>query len=622
MLTEVLGQGITATVYKCLRREGGGMGEVACKVVNKKRLAVDRHSREMLAKQLKNEIGLLCRLNHPNVVRLEEVIETDDKMYIMMEMLPGGELFDHIIEKGTLSEKDAANIIKQVACGLAYCHKNGVVHRDLKPENLLLGCRDAGRELECVKIADFGFSKAMGGNMQTFIGTPGYLAPELRQGTEYTGTVDVFALGVIMYVLLCGRLPFAAETTRIAQGNAHAQEAMQLDFPAEEFGHVSMTAKSLMWQMMQIEPSARISAEQILESPWICGGAADVELTKTAAGLRQMQGRGDGSLTVDTSAIMAKQGRYSMFCDSPRGRDSPRSPASANWRKSSPGLLKEPEAAQGRKSPTASKLSWASDASGSDGASARGSQPQVLTQTQIPLLPPVKYTRRAARRVSETDKSASAHKLISPTETVRLPHCTLRFAGVSQRGFDPTNASEMTKPNSDHFVFEPRLLGAANRPGQADGSTMRARLVSSAKPSTASKLFGGKSPAKGGQEANKEPAAGGGDGCNVQSESALFMVLDGHGETGRRCARFLADEIHKGMTKQMRVAATAESVVADQERQSRVSNAEQELDHVHDSATQRWEDVFHHANEELHKTPEVSASPSACGAAAPLLLVL
>jgi serine/threonine protein phosphatase PrpC len=151
---------------------------------------------------------------------------------------------------------------------------------------------------------------------------------------------------------------------------------------------------------------------------------------------------------------------------------------------------------------------------------------------------------------------------------------------------------------------------------------MRARLVSSAKPSTASKLFGGKSPAKGGQEANKEPAAGGGDGCNVQSESALFMVLDGHGETGRRCARFLADEIHKGMTKQMRVAATAESVVADQERQSRVSNAEQELDHVHDSATQRWEDVFHQANEELHKTPEVSASPSACGAAAPLLLVL
>ena len=135
----------------------------------------------------------------------------DEILYLVMEMMNGGELFDYIIAKNTLTEREASGIIRQVASAIDYCHKKNVLHRDLKPENLLLVEK---RRLDQVKIADFGFSKMIpsGGSTKSVLGSPGYVAPEIRQGRDYGPAVDIWSLGVIMYVMLFGYMPFDCDT--------------------------------------------------------------------------------------------------------------------------------------------------------------------------------------------------------------------------------------------------------------------------------------------------------------------------------------------------------------------------------------------------------------------------
>eukprot|EP00937_MAST-01D_sp_MAST-1D-sp2_P000194 g194.t1 len=305
-LRDVIGRGITSTVHLCERVDGCKTAprRCACKLVDKRKLAADPSLRDHLNEQLANEIGLLARLQHPNIVKLFDVYDSDDKMYIVMELMTGGELFDHIIDKGTLSEAEAAGVIKQVASSLAYCHKQGVVHRDLKPENLLLG---KGSSLDRVKIADFGFAKDWSGaSMVSFIGTPGYLAPELRQGSSYSETVDVWALGVILYVLLSGRLPFAADTAPIPQGKGKAQEHLKLEFPENEFQHVSTSVKELVYHMLMLDPADRITAQQVLDHPWVRGQTAG-DTKRSTARLKSLR-------------RLKRHGNYSCFVDSPKAK--------------------------------------------------------------------------------------------------------------------------------------------------------------------------------------------------------------------------------------------------------------------------------------------------------------
>ncbi|KAL6766867.1 SNRK1A [Auxenochlorella protothecoides x Auxenochlorella symbiontica] len=177
--------------------------KVAIKILNRKKI------RQMdMEDKVRREIKILRLFMHPHIIRLYEVIETAHDIYVVMEYVKSGELFDYIVEKGRLMEDEARRFFQQIVSGVEYCHRNMVVHRDLKPENLLLDSRMN------VKIADFGLSNVMrdGHFLKTSCGSPNYAAPEVISGRLYAGPeVDVWSCGVILYALLCGSLPFDDE---------------------------------------------------------------------------------------------------------------------------------------------------------------------------------------------------------------------------------------------------------------------------------------------------------------------------------------------------------------------------------------------------------------------------
>jgi len=148
-------------------------------------------------------------MDHPNVVKLYEIFDEGDCMYLVLELMSGGELFDRVVEKEHYSEKEAADTIRPIVDALRYCHSMGIIHRDLKPENLLY----ANRELSAIiKITDFGLARFLEGELATTAcGTPGYVAPEILEGKGYGKEVDYWSIGVIIYILLCGFPPFYEE---------------------------------------------------------------------------------------------------------------------------------------------------------------------------------------------------------------------------------------------------------------------------------------------------------------------------------------------------------------------------------------------------------------------------
>ncbi|XP_022614788.1 calcium/calmodulin-dependent protein kinase type IV-like isoform X2 [Seriola dumerili] len=194
-LSSELGRGATSIVYRCEEKQT--QKPYAVKVLKK---TIDK-------KIVRTEIGVLLRLSHPNIIQLKEIFETDTDIALVLELVTGGELFDRIVERGYYSERDAAHVIKQILEAVAYLHENGVVHRDLKPENLLYADLSLDAPL---KIADFGLSKIIDDQvtMKTVCGTPGYCAPEILRGNAYGPEVDMWSVGVILYILLCGFEPF------------------------------------------------------------------------------------------------------------------------------------------------------------------------------------------------------------------------------------------------------------------------------------------------------------------------------------------------------------------------------------------------------------------------------
>ncbi|EWM25947.1 Protein kinase, ATP binding site [Nannochloropsis gaditana] len=171
-LCDVIGVGSTSTVHRCVERGGEGR-EFACKIIDKR--MVESRFRGLL-EQFQIEVAVLKALDHPNIIRLEDVFETEHRIYMVMELMRGGELFDRVVERGSLSEEEASEVVRALASAIAYMHSMGIIHRDLKPENLLLshGGAGPGGVGQAVKIIDFGLSKMVGGAMaQSFLGTRG-----------------------------------------------------------------------------------------------------------------------------------------------------------------------------------------------------------------------------------------------------------------------------------------------------------------------------------------------------------------------------------------------------------------------------------------------------------------
>lgn len=262
---EVLGVGSTSTCHRCTDRVTGQT--FACKIID--RIAIEKRFRGM-GDQLQNEINTLRSLHHPNIISLYDVYTTDEKIFIIMELMTGGELFDYVVQKGTLTEEEASGIVNKVVSALVYMHEKNIIHRDLKPENLLLVRKPRSPlDLE-VKIIDFGLSKRLEGqNTQSFLGTRGYLAPEMLQRLEYSRAVDIWALGVLVFVLLCGCLPFDDEAHYIPPDDI-VSDKFHLRFPRWAT-NLSDSAKDLLSRLLDINPHRRLTAAQALKHPWVIG---------------------------------------------------------------------------------------------------------------------------------------------------------------------------------------------------------------------------------------------------------------------------------------------------------------------------------------------------------------
>jgi len=268
-LKDVLGTGAFSQVRLAESKEDGQMH--AIKIIDKKALRGKEDS-------LENEIRVLKRLDHKNVVKLLEAYESRTCVYLVMELVTGGELFDRIVEKGSYSEKDAADLIKQVLSAVAYMHEEGVVHRDLKPENLLYYSPDADSK---IMISDFGLSKMEeSGVMATACGTPGYVAPEVLAQKPYGKAVDVWSIGVISYILLCGYPPFYDEN----DANLFAQILKgEFEFDSPYWDDISEEAKDFIRSLMCVNVENRLTCHNALEHCWITGKQSERNIHATVS---------------------------------------------------------------------------------------------------------------------------------------------------------------------------------------------------------------------------------------------------------------------------------------------------------------------------------------------------
>ncbi|MBN3302969.1 KCC4 kinase, partial [Amia calva] len=304
-----LGRGATSVVFRCEEKQT--QKPYAAKILKK---TIDK-------KIVRTEIGVLLRLSHPNIIRLKDIFETEVEIALILELVTGGELFDRIVERGYYSERDAAHVIKQILEAVAYLHENGVVHRDLKPENLLYADLSLDAPL---KIADFGLSKIVDEQvtMKTVCGTPGYCAPEILRGNAYGPEVDMWSVGVILYILarssrsttsqrcsiglrsgdcggqfstvnslscsrnqyrslcfcfvfllrLCGFEPFFDP-----RGDQYMYSRIlncDYEFVSPWWDEVSLNAKDLVSKLIVQDAQKRLSVQQALQHPWVLGKAA------------------------------------------------------------------------------------------------------------------------------------------------------------------------------------------------------------------------------------------------------------------------------------------------------------------------------------------------------------
>lgn len=257
-IQEKLGSGNFAVVKKAARRANGQI--VALKIVKKSTLK----PKEL--ETIHDEVEIMQRIDHPNCVRLFDIYESSEKLYMAMEYLEGGELFERIVQKEKFSEHEAAEAIKQIAEGLKHLHNVGVVHRDLKPENLLYETKEDNSR---IKITDFGLAKYRTENldlMTSCCGTPGYVAPEVLKHQAYDEKCDLWSLGVILYILLCGFPPFHSDNTaelyrQIKKGD--------YSFPDPYWTNVSDLAKDLVTRLLKVDPKERLTAEQVLNHGWV-----------------------------------------------------------------------------------------------------------------------------------------------------------------------------------------------------------------------------------------------------------------------------------------------------------------------------------------------------------------
>uniref|UniRef100_A0A8C3WPW4 Serine/threonine-protein kinase DCLK2 n=1 Tax=Catagonus wagneri TaxID=51154 RepID=A0A8C3WPW4_9CETA len=246
---KVIGDGNFAVVKECMDRSTGK--EFALKIIDKAKCCGKEHL-------IENEVSILRRVKHPNIIMLVEEMETATELFLVMELVKGGDLFDAITSSTKYTERDGSAMVYNLASALSYLHALSIVHRDIKPENLLVCEYPDGTK--SLKLGDFGLATVVEGPLYTVCGTPTYVAPEIIAETGYGLKVDIWAAGVITYILLCGFPPFRRSVGQLQQ--------------SPPFWVNPSGEQELISQMLQVNVEARCTAGQILSHPWVSDGAS------------------------------------------------------------------------------------------------------------------------------------------------------------------------------------------------------------------------------------------------------------------------------------------------------------------------------------------------------------
>ncbi|XP_076628110.1 uncharacterized protein LOC143345146 isoform X2 [Colletes latitarsis] len=266
-----IGNGNFAVVRHCTHKSTGA--EYAMKIVTKYKY---KGKKAILV----NEVAILRELCHPNIISLIAEQDTPDQLFLVLELVKGGDLFDAITAATKFSEADASLMIRHLTSALAYLHSLNIVHRDVKPENLLVEMD--GSHVRCLKLGDFGLAQVVRKPLYVVCGTPTYVAPEILAETGYGLKIDVWAAGVILYILLCGFPPFVSLD--------HSQEELferilsgQYIFTSPYWDNISDSAKELISNMLQTQPDLRFSAEDVLDHPWLASFLGGEQTTATTS---------------------------------------------------------------------------------------------------------------------------------------------------------------------------------------------------------------------------------------------------------------------------------------------------------------------------------------------------
>ncbi|KAI8899953.1 kinase-like domain-containing protein, partial [Globomyces pollinis-pini] len=255
---KTIGQGAFSKVKLATHNDTGQ--KVAIKVIDKKLMEESAKKSKKIHEE-REKLLLLMRLNHPNIIKTFQVIETDEECYVVMEYAKGGELMDFITVNGKLSEKDARKIFRQIVAGMDYIHRSNVVHRDLKLENLLLS------QDKDILISDFGLGRTFDGEtgqyMKTFCGTPNYAAVELISGVPYNGIKsDIWAMGVVLYIMIVGEPPFAGKSISDLYKKIKSIDYVIPNTFSEEL-------IDLFSKIFVKDPMKRVDMDSIISHPWI-----------------------------------------------------------------------------------------------------------------------------------------------------------------------------------------------------------------------------------------------------------------------------------------------------------------------------------------------------------------
>ncbi|XP_034390313.1 death-associated protein kinase 2 isoform X1 [Cyclopterus lumpus] len=259
---EELGSGQFAIVKRCIERSTGI--EFAAKFIKKRQSRASR--RGVKRDEIEREVGILQQLQHNNVVALHDVYENRTDVVLILELVSGGELFDFLAQKESLSEEEATRFIKQILDGVEYLHSKRIVHFDLKPENIML--LDRNVHLPRIKLIDFGLAHKIeaGADFKNIFGTPEFVAPEIVNYEPLGLEADMWSIGVITYILLSGASPFLGDTKQETLGNI---SALDYDFDEELFSNTSELAKSFIRQLLVKDTRKRMTIQEALNHHWI-----------------------------------------------------------------------------------------------------------------------------------------------------------------------------------------------------------------------------------------------------------------------------------------------------------------------------------------------------------------